>query len=120
VAKLLRKDVLKWIRVLGSGRYRKGKEKLVSNDGTKFCCLGVWADIHGAVWDGNENKNLVPMAKGREKPVIGQGYSYVIDPKLTKGLQQEIQSKLADENDTTKGFRSVIAMIKKEVLPLAK
>jgi hypothetical protein len=126
--KLLRKDVLKWIRALQSGQYKKGTGKLVSNNGTKFCCLGVWADMHGATWEEKRIWNgtvecLVPVLKGRKTATVEQNNngSYLHDPKLAKGLDMSMQRELATANDdSTQGFKPVIAYIKKEVLPLAK
>lgn len=116
--KLLRKDVLKWIRVLGNGSYRKGKNKLVSNYGTKFCCLGVWADMQGAVWDESSDGNLCPML-GTKKH-LEQYDTYLIDPKLSRGLDLQEQGVLARINDdSVRGFKPVIAYIKKEILPKA-
>lgn len=126
--KLLRKDVLKWIKALSDGSYKKGKGKLVSNDGTKFCCLGVWADMHGATWDeiklfNGETDCLIPIPKGRVKQTEAQQKSgaYLKDPLLARGLNHATQTELANKNDVGKaGFRRVIAYIKKNVLPLAK
>lgn len=121
--KLLRKDVLKWIKNLQSGRYKKGKSYLVSKDGTKFCCLGVWADIHGATWEEGKLNSydvstvLCPIAPGRRKALSSQKSSYLVDPKLARGLQMGMQRSLANLNDESKGFSKVVDLIKKEVLP---
>ena len=126
--KLLRKDVLKWIKALSDGSYKKGTGRLVSVDGTKFCCLGVWADMHGATWDeaklfNGETDALIPIPKGRVKQTEAQQKSgaYLKDPLLSRGLNAVVQRELANENDGSKrGFKPVIAYIKKNVLPLAK
>lgn len=119
--KLLRKDVLKWIRALKSGSYKKGKERLVSGTGTKFCCLGVWADMHGATWS-KENATLVPVAKGHVKVSKSQAgsSSYLNDLKLAKGLDLNQQRDLAHVNDNNGSFGPVIKYIEENILPLAK
>jgi hypothetical protein len=118
MGKLLRKDVLKWIRLLKSGQYRKGTGQLVSNDGRKFCCLGVWADMQGAVWEEQCNSSipniLVPL---KDKLHPEQSYSFIEDPKLANGLDIEIQSKLTEINDNSRGFSKVIKYIEDNVLP---
>jgi hypothetical protein len=115
MVKLLRKDVLKWIRLLKSGQYRKGKGKLVSKDGRKFCCLGVWADMQGAVWE-ERHGSLVPL---KDKPYSIQFDSILDDPKLANGLDLEIQAKLSEINDNSRGFSKVIKLIEKDVLPFS-
>ena len=115
MVKLLRKDVLKWIRLLKSGQYRKGKGQLVSKDGKKFCCLGVWADMQGAVWEEKFN-TLIPF---KYKPYPNQLDTLLEDPKLANGLDYEIQAELAKINDNSKGFSKVIKYIEKNVLPFA-
>jgi hypothetical protein len=115
MGKLLRKDVLKWIRLLKSGQYRKGKGKLVSNDGKKFCCLGIWADMQGAVWEEKCN-TLVPL---KNKPYSIQFDTLLEDPKLANGLDYEIQAGLAEINDNSRGFSKVIKYIEDNVLPFA-
>jgi hypothetical protein len=115
MGKLLRKDVLKWIRLLKSGQYRKGTGQLVSSDGRKFCCLGVWADMQGAVWEEKCN-TLVPL---KDKLHPFQLDSILDDPKLANGLDIEIQAGLAEINDNSRGFSKVIKYIEKNVLPFA-
>lgn len=124
--KLLRKDVLKWIRALKSGQYRKGTGELVSPDGSKFCCLGVWADMHGAVWEEkfgwDDNVCGLTPKPTRQKAVHReQERSEVLkDPRLARGLSMDVQNALAETNDASRGFAKVIAKIEKDVLPLAK
>ena len=123
MAELLKKDVLKWIKALKSGEYKKGSGALVSKDYTKFCCLGVWADLHGAVWedgDGITNKTPVPISRGRKNPFKKQRDSLLLDPKLRCGLSGYEQRHLAELNDTSKTFVSVIKYIEENIFPIAK
>lgn len=118
--KLLRKDVLKWIRLLKSGRYKKGKNLLVQHakGGDKFCCLGVWADQHGAVWKEDSFGSLIPFLEtGKKEPRNTENFLY--NPRLSRGLSEDLQKRLANVNDTTKDFTQVIELIKDQVLPLA-
>lgn len=123
--KLLRKDVLKWIRALQSGSYKKGNGKLVSPDGTKFCCLGVWADMHGAVWEEflEWDDNVLEM---RPKPndlckmSKRQTNGILRDRRLTHGLSDDVQNKLTEINDKSRGFGKVVTYIKEKILPRAK
>lgn len=119
--KLLRKDVLKWIKALKSGQYKKGKETLVSKDGIKFCCLGVWADMHGCTWDDSYG-SMVPIPRGRKAKTVSQNdsVSFLNDSKLARGLDRPHQRELACLNDASVGFKKVIKYIEKEILPLAK
>lgn len=120
MSELLRKDVLKWIKNLSSGQYKKGRNELVSRDGTKFCCLGVWADQHGATWTENAS-GLIPIAKGRKNPSYDQDGLLLYDLRLKKGLDVKDQIILGSINDSSMhGFKPVIAYIKKYILPKAK
>ena len=112
--KLLRKDVLKWLRNLKSGRYKKGKDSLVSKNGTRFCCLGVWADQHGCKW----NDNWKPLIPGTDKFVIGQGIGS-LNYRLAFGLTQYEQWVLADLNDDNRTWKQVIDEIEQHILPRA-
>ena len=121
--KLLRKDVLKWIRNLKSGQYRKGKGQLVSPNGSRFCCLGVWADQHGCTWeeykDWDKVTGLAPIKKGAKAKHVDQRDG-TLEKSLLFGLDENDQGMLAEINDKSKGFGKVIAYIQKEVLPKAK
>lgn len=120
MAKLLRKDVLKWLKNLKSGQYLKGKCLLVSNDGTRFCCLGVWADQHGATWAKNQDCSgtLIPIPKGMKKPQKDQGEG-LLSGKLLLGLEP-YQNDLTSLNDENSTFAEVINYIEVELLPKAK
>lgn len=123
MAKLLRKDVLKWIRNLKSGQYKKEKGSLVSIDGTKFCCLGVWADQHGCTWeeglDWDDRVCLKPIHKNRNKVHLAQGFK-LLHSNLAYGLTEDDQSQLATINDNSKGFSEVINYIERSILLRAK
>jgi hypothetical protein len=126
VAKLLRKDVLKWIRNLSSGSYKKGKGVLVNAKGDRFCCLGVWADQHGCTWqeepadDWTDYKSeLIPLRKGRVQPQRGQSAG-TLESNLAYGLDARVQDTLTELNDKNKSWKEVIAYIKSDILPKAK
>lgn len=121
---LLRKDVLKWIRNLKSGEYRKGKSELVNPKGTRFCCLGVWADQHGCTWkEGLDWSNrpcvLIPIAKGKTSPPKKQGGD-VLQRPLLFGLSFHMQKALVKLNDNNETWGPVIEYLKTKVLPKAK
>jgi hypothetical protein len=129
---LSRKMVLKWIRALKSGQYGKGTGKLVSDDGKKFCCLGVWADLHGCTWiERHEAKcegegfhdtayDLIPVLPGKNMPPKYQRSRSFLKKRLAFGLSEAIQEELATVNDDSKGFGKVIKFIEKNILPKAK
>lgn len=121
---LLRKDVLKLIRNLKSGEYRKGKSVLVNTKGTHFCCLGVWADQHGCTWKeelswDNRPSELIPIAKGKTSPPKKQGGD-VLQRPLLFGLSFDMQKDLIRLNDGNKTWEPVIEYLKTKVLPKAK
>lgn len=115
MTKLLRKDVLKWIRNLSDGSYRKTTGKLVNKKGNGFCCLGVWADQHGCYW----TNQLVPIEPGKEKPNADQT-AESLETDLLFGLSQCEQGALIELNDENKTWAKVIEYIKKEILPRTK
>lgn len=41
-----------WLNALRSGEYGKGKSVLRTSCGTKYCCLGVLADLYGKSHNG--------------------------------------------------------------------
>lgn len=48
VTEEIRKNRLKWVKALESGRYKQGRFHLVDiddNGGNKYCCLGVWGRV---------------------------------------------------------------------------
>jgi hypothetical protein len=119
MAKLLRKDVLKLIRNLKDGSYKKNQKSLVSKDGKRFCCLGVWADQHGCLWDTNNVGDLIPIARNRKTASPDQGAG-TLKPNVSFGLGYWEQVKLADLNDSYKSWKRVIAYLKEDILPKAK
>jgi hypothetical protein len=119
MAKLLRKDVLKWIRNLKDGSYKKTKRTLVSPDGERFCCLGVWADQHGCYWKADSFSRLIPIPPGKKYPSGGQGAGMLKD-NISFGLAWTTQTSLARLNDDHKTWKQVIEFIEDKVLPLAK
>lgn len=123
--KLLRKNILKLIRNLKSGEYRKGTGNLVSVDGKKFCCLGVYADQQGATWDKTNDTylydlgTLLPVAKGKVTPQPSQDNAQ-LQSWLAGGLTEKMQSTLVELNDNFDDWEPVIKYLKEKVLPKAK
>lgn len=115
--KLYLEDVVKLIRNLESGLYKKGEGVLVSDDGTKFCCLGVWADQHGCVWHPNDDRELIPSLSN-SKVSAKQGTAKLV-PELSFGLETDDQNKLAHLNDGNNDWENVILYLKEEILPKA-
>lgn len=123
--KLLRKDVLKLIDNLTSGEYVKGRGALVfSRKGQpdKFCCLGVWADQHGCVWepDGDSSYSMTPVIQKRGKTVAANSNTASLRPGFTFGLNSEDQQKLASLNDSSESWKEVLHYIVDELLPRAE
>lgn len=120
--KLLRKDVLKWIRNLSDGSYKKVKGQLTNEKGDKFCCMGVWADQHGCYWreriTNPSKKVLIPyIPEGKFSPY--QGYES-LDVALLFGLTPAEQGQLTDLNDSHTNWKQVIEYIKEIILPRAE
>lgn len=117
---LLKKDVRKLIKNLESGQYAKHTGALTNSKGNAFCCLGVWADQHGATWV-RDYDGYKPIPKGKDKPQSGQSAS-ALSSALRFGLPDEIQNDLMRLNDAhpKDKFKAVIQYLKDSVLPKAK
>lgn len=101
----------KWLRALRSGSYRRGEGSLVSEDGRKFCCLGVLADIQGCVWQESiRDSSLVPIMPHGRKPLANDGTDF-LPVRRTGGLTEDQQSTLAEMNDDGKSFKQIADFI---------
>jgi hypothetical protein len=93
----------KWIEALESDKYRKGKGRLKSNDGS-YCCLGVLCDIlDKGEWTHHYDYKYQET-----------NYPTYLPPKLASAIHLSINtqfelSRLNDKNDT---FTPIIKMIK--------
>lgn len=125
MAKLKRKELLAWIRNLSNGRYRKAKATLVSPKLNGFCCLGVWADMHGCTFEeyliGGQHDGWVPVLPGRAHPEkVQESDTGGLSGKAAFGLSEEHQQQLSQLNDHSGSWKPVIRYIKEELLPSAK
>lgn len=108
-----RKLKAKLLRALRSGAYEQGDSYLVNHEGTKFCCLGVLADIQGCVWEESKYDNgLHPiMPRGRETFGVGgdgeSKQSCYLKPAKAGGLSISEQRHLATMNDSGKSFSEI-------------
>lgn len=105
---------LKWIKALRGGQYRRGKDTLASCDGSKFCCLGVLADIQGFTWkEDRYGLGLIPIAESGRAIVAVT--NKMLPPMHAGGLSTEVQKKLAEMNDEGKPFRQIADYIEKNL-----
>ncbi len=96
----------KWLKALKSGKFKKGKEYLESDN--RYCCLGVACKISGAIISGNPNyiqNDEYGKIKGiRKVPLILRGYYHY-----------SVSETLATLNDKNETFKEVIEYIEKEL-----
>ena len=91
----------KWLKVLKSGKYRKGKDRLKNAEGG-FCCLGVACAMTG-------------MKRFGGKGVISESYRKV--PKILRGCAHTnpIVEQLTILNDFNDTFEPVIKYIEENL-----
>lgn len=125
VQKLLRKDVLKLIDNLTSGKYVKEQGQLVKIDekgNSGFCCLGVWADQHGCVWHNILSDHIgewAPSLSNTRLDVAQKSATGTLKGKLAFGLEKPMQDRLASLNDANDTWKEVLHYLVDEVLPKA-
>lgn len=44
---MLKRNAMRWVKALRSGKYKQGKGKLKNTDDNSYCCLGVLGEING-------------------------------------------------------------------------
>lgn len=104
----------KWLRALRSGSYRQIDGKLANDEGTKFCCLGVLADIQGCAWKpGGNGDGLVPVNKAG-RAIIPDSDDW-LPPRRAGGLSADVQEQLAQMNDDGASFKKIAAFIEKHL-----
>lgn len=106
----------KWLRALRSGLYRRGRGALANSAGTKFCCLGVLADIQGCTWStGHYGVDLIPTLPRARKPMVGSSHD-ILPPGKAGGLDWDTQNELIRLNDECGwSFKRVAAWVEKNV-----
>lgn len=87
-----------WVKALRSGKYSQAKDALKCGGG--FCCLGVLADIQGAVWNSSSS------------PIINGAYANMFDEEFlcssfAGGLSETRQKTLAKMNDGGESFAAI-------------
>jgi hypothetical protein len=105
-----RKLKAKWLRALRGGSYRQAAKVLANDAGTKFCCLGVLADIQGCTWKiGDNGDGLVPVNKAN-RAIVPASDDY-LPPARAGRLSFEQQGILTEMNDDGKSFKQIAAFI---------
>lgn len=86
----------KWLEALRSGKYKKGRGRLLKQD--RYCCLGVYA----------EEVIKAPLLESGDFE-INNGKFWAMLPSQVMNLS--VQRRLALVNDTSGGFDKVIEII---------
>jgi hypothetical protein len=103
----------KWLRALRSGSYRQTSGELANEAGTRFCCLGVLADIQGCTWrPSDDGDGLVPVNKAN-RAIVPNSNDW-LPPTRAGGLTHDQQEKLASMNDDGKSFKQIAGYIEVE------
>ena len=102
----------KWIKALRSGRYRKGLNTLKTGQGhnTRYCCLGVLAQISGVKWKEEFSGFRLPFKDGKCVGMDGQRADF-LDPEFF-GIPMKVQRRLAEQNDRGLPFEDIADLIK--------
>lgn len=106
----------RWVKWLRSGRYFRTRNQLTNKKGNTFCCLGVLADIQGAVWAQSfgdlkpeiENERICTSADGTSSGAY-------LQPRYAGGLDLKTQVELGKINDNGKSFKYIADWIMKNV-----
>lgn len=111
---MLNKKLLKkWIKALRSGDYEQGEGSLCSDDGRRFCCLGVLADIQGFEWE-VASDGLIPVYKNNRK--MARSSSDYLPEKIAEGLDGPLQEELIGMNDGCASFNQIANFIEDRYL----
>lgn len=104
----MRKEIFdNWMEALsigGSYRRKKGRFELNDADGG-FCCLGVLADMQGANWKRNEERENICQFSSDFEPA-----AYLKEDFC--GISIEDQRRIADINDNADHFDPVVKELK--------
>jgi hypothetical protein len=114
---------LNWIKALRSGDYDQGQNDICQD--SKFCCLGVLADINGDLDEpiALHSGVVVRKAKGSDScyffhdefDELGQPE----DEELRQLFVDEYENQsLAEMNDSGMSFEEIADVIEEHVLPL--
>lgn len=86
-----------WVEALRGGKYKQGKSSLCSFG--RFCCLGVLADVAGAVWvDGDHPHQNGESIRSADGDWLKDGFA---------GLSRLEQRRLAGMNDSGSSFSEI-------------
>jgi hypothetical protein len=119
-----KKQAMKWVKALRSGKFKQGKQQLRSeNDkgGCKHCCLGVLAEISGCNLGSITNQELLNDYGQTEMCGIGNvdgepdynedGDTVLVTMRI-KGKLKHFRS-LAGANDGGASFKRIATWIEK-------
>lgn len=98
-----RKNLIKWILALQSGKYKQGQQALCRKtvEGLEFCCLGVGALTLGHKFVNNTNSFAVPEIQLLTHPDSYYESSVTISIQMRKelGIDDSIVGNLINLND---------------------
>jgi hypothetical protein len=126
--KMVKVTAGEWACKLRSGEYVQGTDCLKSNGvdsaASEFCCLGVLADMAGATWVSEVNRNTKAasfddgsLVHGTCFPtrLVKQAFKDVIPAKVLGDIVEPICETLANMNDGGKTFDEIANYI--ELIP---
>ena len=121
-----KKQAMKWVKALRSGKFKQGKNALKKTEEgkTSYCCLGVLAEISGAVGYGAASNGLLEDRQVRDKCGIATSDGTPLDEhgrgipvssldafRINTGYRRF--SNLAGANDMCVSFKAIATWIEK-------
>lgn len=97
----------KWIEALRSGKYQQAKARLRTAE-SRFCCLGVLAEVQGATWDHFD----CPFIAGE---MVRAKMGDWLKDNAAGGLTMGQQTRLSDMNDTGSSFAQIADYIEEHL-----
>lgn len=99
-------EIERWAQALESGKYEQANAVL--HDDTGFCCLGVYAEICGAVWKETADMERAPFVG--DEQVGGEGGEEILSVSwLRDRTGVDKISPITHANDRGVNFRTIAA-----------
>ena len=101
---------IRWLEALRSGEYQQGTGRLRGTDSegqSKFCCLGVLADLMGADWSDDSDPCTLCYLDGKEVTSWGGVLEAGRPAEGLGGVGYSMRCTLATMNDTGETFEEI-------------